>query len=59
MTGPNGGGKSSLAKAIMGIYQATEGRILLDGADITGLSITERARLGIRLRVPAPARFKA
>jgi Fe-S cluster assembly ATP-binding protein len=58
MTGPNGGGKSSLAKAIMGIYQATEGRILLDGTDITGLPITERARLGIGYAFQQPARFK-
>ena len=47
MTGPNGGGKSSIAKAIMGIYQPTSGQILLDGLDITHMGITERARLGI------------
>lgn len=58
MTGPNGGGKSSLAKAIMGIYKTTEGRIELDGTDITDLSITERARLGIGYAFQQPAHFK-
>lgn len=58
MTGPNGGGKSSLAKAIMGIYQSTKGEILLDGTDISKLSITERARLGIGYAFQQPARFK-
>lgn len=43
ITGPNGGGKSTLAKIIAGIYTPTSGRILLDGEDITALSITERA----------------
>ena len=47
ITGPNGGGKSTLAKVIAGILTPTQGRILLDGEDITGLSITERARKGI------------
>ena len=58
MTGPNGGGKSSLAKAIMGIYNTTEGSILLDGTDITQLPITERARLGVGYAFQQPARFK-
>jgi Fe-S cluster assembly ATP-binding protein len=58
MTGPNGGGKSSLAKSIMGIYRPTEGKILLDGTDITDLSITERAHLGIGYAFQQPARFK-
>ena len=58
MTGPNGGGKSSLAKAIMGIYQVTDGSITLDGTDITNLPITERARLGIGYAFQQPARFK-
>lgn len=58
MTGPNGGGKSSLAKAIMGIYRTSEGSITLDGTDITGLSITERAQLGIGYAFQSPARFK-
>src|SRR5699024_145995 len=47
ITGPNGGGKSTLAKVIAGIYQPTSGQILLDGQDITRLSITERANLGM------------
>lgn len=58
MTGPNGGGKSSIAKAIMGIFQPDSGQILLDGRDITGEGITERARLGIGYAFQAPARFK-
>lgn len=58
MTGPNGGGKSSIAKAIMGIFQPDSGQILLDDRDITGDGITERARLGIGYAFQAPARFK-
>ena len=58
MTGPNGGGKSSIAKVIMGIYPLTYGKILMDGVDITGKSITERARLGIGYAMQQPARFK-
>jgi Fe-S cluster assembly ATP-binding protein len=58
ITGPNGGGKSSLAKAIMGIYQPTAGQILLDGADITHMEIHERARLGIGYAFQQPPRFK-
>lgn len=58
MTGPNGGGKSSIAKTIMGIYQPDEGRILLDDTDITNAGITERAKLGIGYAFQAPARFK-
>ena len=46
-TGPNGGGKTTLAKVIMGLVKPTSGQILWNGRDITGLSITERARLGI------------
>ena len=53
ITGPNGGGKSTLAKLIMGIEKPTSGQILFDGEDITNLSITERARTGHRLRLPA------
>lgn len=58
ITGPNGGGKTSLAKIIMGIYQPSNGRILLDGNEITELSITERGRLGIRYAFQNPPRFK-
>lgn len=58
MTGPNGGGKTTLAKAVMGIYNATEGTITLDDQDITDLSITDRARLGIGYAFQSPARFK-
>ena len=58
ITGPNGGGKSTLAKLIMGIEQATSGQIILDGEDITNLSITERAQKGIGYGFQQPARFK-
>lgn len=58
ITGPNGGGKSTLAKIIAGIYTPTAGRLLLDGEDITGLSITERARRGISYAFQQPVRFK-
>ena len=58
ITGPNGGGKSTLAKIIMGIEQPTAGRILLDGEDITGLSVTERAKRGIAYAFQQPVRFK-
>lgn len=58
ITGPNGGGKSTLAKIIAGIYSPTAGRILLDGEDITKLSITERARRGISYAFQQPVRFK-
>ena len=57
-TGPNGGGKSSLAKVIMGIYPATKGQILLNGRDITNLTISERAQLGIGYAFQQPPRFK-
>jgi Fe-S cluster assembly ATP-binding protein len=56
--GPNGGGKSSIAKAIMGIYQPTDGKIFLDGTDITNMDIFERARLGIGYSFQEPPRFK-
>ena len=58
ITGPNGGGKSTLAKVIAGIYQPTSGQILLDGVDITHMSITERANLGISYAFQQPVRFK-
>ena len=57
-TGPNGGGKTTLAKIIMGLVQPTSGRIVYNGRDITGLSITERARLGISYGFQQPPRFK-
>lgn len=58
ITGPNGGGKSTLAKIIAGIYQPTSGQILLDGVDITNMSITERANLGVSYAFQQPVRFK-
>ena len=58
ITGPNGGGKSTLAKVIAGILVPTEGKIILDGEDITGLGITERARKGISFAFQQPVRFK-
>ena len=58
VTGPNGGGKSTLAKLIAGIKKPTGGKILLNGEDITDLSITERARKGIGFAFQQPVRFK-
>ena len=58
VTGPNGGGKTSLAKVIAGIYKPTSGRILLDGQDITDMSITDRANNGISYAFQQPVRFK-
>ena len=58
ITGPNGGGKSTLAKMIAGIIQPTEGQIFFDGQDITDMSVTERARLGISFAFQQPVRFK-
>jgi len=58
LTGPNGGGKTSLAKIIMGIYQPTQGSILFEGQDISLLNITERAKLGIGYAFQQPPRFK-
>ena len=58
ITGPNGGGKSTLAKLIAGIYTPTGGKILFDGEDITNMSITERARKGISYAFQQPVRFK-
>ncbi len=58
VTGPNGGGKSTLAKLIAGILKPSGGQILLDGEDITELSVTERARAGISYAFQQPVRFK-
>ena len=58
LTGPNGGGKSTLAKIIAGIVTPTRGQIFLDGEDITNLSITERAKRGISFAFQQPVRFK-
>ena len=57
-TGPNGGGKTTLAKIIMGLVTPTGGQVLWNGADITGLGITERSRLGIGYGFQQPPRFK-
>ncbi len=58
ITGPNGSGKSSLARVIMGIQMPSSGSVSLDGQDITDLSISERARLGIGYAFQHPPRFK-
>ena len=58
ITGPNGGGKSTLAKLIMGIEKPTGGQILYNGQDITNLSVTDRAKLGISFAFQQPVRFK-
>lgn len=58
ITGPNGGGKSTLAKLIAGIQKPTSGQILWNGQDITDMSITDRARLGISYAFQQPVRFK-
>lgn len=58
ITGPNGGGKSTLAKLIMGIEQPTSGQIFFEGKDITGLSITDRAKMGLAYAFQQPPRFK-
>jgi len=57
-TGPNGGGKSTLAKVIAGIIKPTSGKIYLDGEDVTDLSVTERANKGISYAFQQPVRFK-
>ena len=57
-TGPNGGGKSTLAKVIMGILKPTSGKIFLDGEDITDTSITDRAKNGISFAFQQPVKFK-
>lgn len=58
VTGPNGGGKSTMAKLIAGIEKPTGGRIILDGEDITDMSITDRAKAGISFAFQQPVRFK-
>lgn len=58
LTGPNGGGKSTLARIIMGIETPTDGQILYNGEDITSLDVTQRARLGIGYAFQQPPRFK-
>ncbi len=58
ITGPNGGGKTSLAKLIAGVEKPTGGRIILDGTDITDMDITGRAKLGIAYAFQQPVRFK-
>lgn len=58
VTGPNGGGKTTLAKMIVGLEKPDSGSIELDGQDITNLDITQRARLGISFAFQQPVRFK-
>ena len=58
LTGPNGGGKTTLAKIMAGIIKPSAGRVLLDGNDITELDVTERARAGIGFAFQQPVRFK-
>lgn len=58
ITGPNGGGKSTLAKLIMGIYEASEGSMLFQGQDITAMNITDRAKAGISFAFQQPVHFK-
>lgn len=58
ITGPNGGGKTTLARAIMGLVPATSGEIWWNGTNLTPLSVTERARLGISYGFQQPPRFK-
>ena len=58
ITGPNGGGKSTLARLIAGIHPLTAGQIIFDGTDITNKSITDRARMGIGFAFQQPVRFK-
>ncbi len=58
ITGPNGGGKTSLAKVIMGIYPQTTGEIFLNGQNISALTVDERAKLGISYAFQQPPRFK-
>lgn len=58
ITGPNGGGKTTLARIIAGIEQPLSGQIILDGEDVTELDVTERARRGVSFAFQQPVRFK-
>ncbi len=58
ITGPNGGGKSTLARLIMGIEKPTSGKIIFNGTDITEMSVTERAKIGVGYAFQQPPRFK-
>jgi len=58
ITGPNGGGKSTLAKLIAGIETPTSGQIIFNGEDITGMNVTERANKGIGFAFQQPVKFK-
>lgn len=58
VTGPNGGGKTTLARAIMGLVEPTSGQIVYNGTDVTHMSVTERARLGMSYGFQQPPRFK-
>lgn len=58
VTGPNGGGKTSIAKLTAGLYTPDSGHILLDGQDITKLDMTQRAKLGIAYAFQSPVHFK-
>lgn len=58
ITGPNGGGKTSLAKVIMGIYRNSSGKVLLNGEDISDMEVTDRAKKGIAYAFQQPPRFK-
>ena len=58
ITGPNGGGKSTVAKLLMGVLATSNGEILLDGKDITGMSLDERANAGIGYAFQQPPAFK-
>ncbi len=58
ITGPNGGGKSTLARLIMGLEKPTSGSIVYNGTDITDMSVTDRAKLGIGYAFQQPPRFK-
>ena len=58
VTGPNGGGKTSLAKAISGVVKMTGGQLLMDGLNLTGMDITERAKCGVAYAFQQPVRFK-